>query len=111
MHFEFGECDEHEGVPLWAYPLIWYLAELREDFMSVQDSIAAYAERVTTVGTSLGTGIDGVKAVIEGLKAQIAAGESVDFTPLDTAVSGVEGKASELAGLVPAPEVAPVESA
>lgn len=94
--------------------ILWFVSEnfhlLKGMFMSLQEQVDAYTARVSAVGVELSDSFTKVGAEIESLKAQVAAipeAESVDFSGLESAVSGAEGAAKAFDGLEPPVAVEP----
>jgi hypothetical protein len=84
------------------------LVTLQEEItlMASQDQVAALAAQLDDFRTQLSTSLDGVQSDLTDLKAQVAAGQPVDLSALDSSVqalAGVVQRAADIDAETPAP--------
>lgn len=69
--------------------------------MSVQETLDNVASRLSSVSDQLAKGLDEVRGKISELEAQVAAGETADFTAVNAALDAVSNQAQALDSVVP----------
>jgi hypothetical protein len=94
------------------FTILQHLTRLEVLVMTNQEQIDAYAAQLGGVAETIASGLSGIRADVEALKAQIQAGtpaEELDFSGLEASLVSLESAANSAADLdaenpPPAPE-------
>jgi hypothetical protein len=91
--------DVYHHVTVEDSKVLKAVTELKEMLVTNQEKIDAIGTALDEIGTKLTTGLAGVAQDIQALKDQVAKGQTLDFTALETKVSSLQTAADALTSL------------